>query len=306
MNLRSVFCNSPQLLVKLVCIPALIGAGWVSQARAEEPPAPGADHPSNQPSSLVAELAAQGAELYRAREYQGAIAVYERAFEIDADPNLVFNIARCFEKLGNVDAAIRRYEDYIELPGADTEGRLRAQTAINELRRLDAAALEPDPDALSRTGSRVGSGALGSPPVARREESVETKLQGPSRSAHTERSDGPSPLPWVVFGSGIVSVGAGALLYLSGRREHESLTDAENFGQPGAVYELTRAQAERRRELGDGRKMWGVIAAGAGGALLLTSLVWLVVTGHNSEEPNLALEVQPTIGGATFRFTGAL
>lgn len=53
-------------------------------------------------------------ESYRRAEYARAIAEFEAAFAIDAQPMLIFNIAQSYRKAGRLDEALRNYRDYLQ------------------------------------------------------------------------------------------------------------------------------------------------------------------------------------------------
>ncbi|HTV22205.1 MAG TPA: tetratricopeptide repeat protein, partial [Polyangiaceae bacterium] len=90
------------------------------------------NRPSPPPASAssVAQLNEEGAALYAARDYRRAIEKFIQAYAVDSDPNLLFNIARCYEELGEIDAAIEKYETFLKTPGADTRGRQRARESL--------------------------------------------------------------------------------------------------------------------------------------------------------------------------------
>src|SRR5262245_29889092 len=62
----------------------------------------------------VAELNEAGAKHYAKRNYRLAIESFIEAYAIDHDLNLLFNIARCYEELGETAAAIEKYQAFIE------------------------------------------------------------------------------------------------------------------------------------------------------------------------------------------------
>jgi tetratricopeptide (TPR) repeat protein len=53
-------------------------------------------------------------ESYRHADYARAIAEFEAAFAIDAQPMLIFNIAQSYRKAGRLDEALRNYRDYLQ------------------------------------------------------------------------------------------------------------------------------------------------------------------------------------------------
>jgi tetratricopeptide (TPR) repeat protein len=102
-----------------------------------------ADEPDAVPSPLPASAARvrapgaseEGLAFYQRREYRRAAEKFLQAYALDADPNLLFNIARCYQTLGNTDAAIEKYEAFLASPGADDQGRRRAAEAVRALRQ---------------------------------------------------------------------------------------------------------------------------------------------------------------------------
>src|SRR5690348_4833334 len=107
-----------------------LGVALASPAAHAEPPSSDAE------AARIAELNEAGARAYNGRNYRAAIEKFVEAYAIDHDPNLLFNIARSYEKLGEVDAAIEKYEAFMAAPGADTEGRLKAKASLAELQKL--------------------------------------------------------------------------------------------------------------------------------------------------------------------------
>jgi outer membrane receptor for ferrienterochelin and colicins len=97
--------------------------GMLAIARAEEPnaelPAPDlADE-----ADLQFELALQ---LYRRGDYAGALAHLLHSNRLAPNRNVLFNIARTYERLGRLESAYKYYADYYE---AETDPELRASAA---------------------------------------------------------------------------------------------------------------------------------------------------------------------------------
>lgn len=86
-------------------------------------------------------LVSQAMERYQARDYEQAIELFQRAYEIQPEPELVYNIARSHERLAHREEALAAYERFIELPGTTGELRARALENIRALRE-EIAALE--------------------------------------------------------------------------------------------------------------------------------------------------------------------
>src|SRR5688572_13619877 len=216
----------------------------VHAANEARPPAP-APAPANQTS--VAQLNEEGAALYAARDYRRAIEKFIQAYAIDTDPNLLFNIARCYEELGEVDAAIEKYESFLKTPGADARGRQRARESLSALRASKENAAASSRPAPSADEPAASSEPRPDQPVAKAEED--------------------SSLPWWVLVGSIAFAAAGTTFYLLGASDHGKVTDAEGFGDPDAVSSMTRREADELVSSGDTKKLVGGIGFGVAGAL---------------------------------------
>jgi hypothetical protein len=222
----------------------------------------------------VAQLNEEGAALYSARDYRHAIEKFIQAYAMDSDPNLLFNIARCYEELGDLDAAIEKYETFLKTPGADTRGRQRARESLAALRQ-------------SREQSRAA------PAQASTQSPAATA--SPSPSAGTEDKHESSVLPWVVLGGGVASAVLGTTFYMLGVSDHHKVTSAPGYGDPTQVSSMSRKQAQDLIDSGDTKKLVGGIGLGVAGALAATYIVILATSDHpaHSEQPSLALGVGP-------------
>lgn len=88
-------------------------------------------------------LSAAAVEAFHAKDYEGAIALFERAYELDPQPNYKFNIGRVYEEKGDLDKAIAYYQEFVKSPGVDLAARESASERLEILRKA-AKALEED------------------------------------------------------------------------------------------------------------------------------------------------------------------
>ena len=263
-----------------------LGAVAVALAVTFAAPSVGAEPGASEADAArIAELNEAGARAYNARNYRAAIEKFVEAYAIDHDPNLLFNIARAYEKLGEVDAAIEKYEAFVAAPGADTEGRLKAKASLAEL------------EALRQQGAKGPAASSGA---------VED-----GRAASSARSSEPSTLaralPWVTLGTGAVVTGVGITLYALGVRDHRMVTDTAGYGDPSEVYPLTRAETQAYVDAGNTKKLIGGIGMGVGGALVATGVV-LLVTGKStapSASDTTGVTVAPSSHGVYAGYTGS-
>ena len=207
-------------------------------------------------SARVAELNESGAKLYAERNYRGAIEKFIEAYAIDHDPNLLFNIARCYEALGETDAAIEKYQAFVAAPGSETAGRTRAQESLKTLEKLRANG--PAPNA--------------------RDANDDVPAADPHTEPSAEAASSGSLLPWVALGAGVVAAGVGTTLYVLGAEDHSRVTNAPGYGEPGSVHPMTEREARALVSSGDTKKVIGGVALGLGGALIATGAVLFFLT----------------------------
>jgi tetratricopeptide (TPR) repeat protein len=249
--------------------------------------------PAPASASGVAQLNEEGAALYAARDYRRAIEKFIQAYAVDSDPNLLFNIARCYEELGETDAAIEKYETFLKTPGADTRGRQRAReslTALREAKNSTAASAE-SPVEPSRSAASAGPDAAPLP-----------------AAANDERPS--SVLPWVVLGASAAFAAAGTTFYLLGASDHSKVTDARGYGDPSAVAAMTRREADDLVSSGDTKKLVGGISFGLAGALAATYVVLLVSADDESSPeptpgPALGFSLAPSRDGTSVLVQGS-
>jgi hypothetical protein len=248
--------------------------------------------PANQTN--VAQLNEEGASLYAARDYRHAIEKFIQAYAIDTDPNLLFNIARCYEELGEVDAAIEKYETFLKTPGADTRGRQRARESLASLRDARDNGSEPNDSAEAHSRPAPADSMRAAPPAV----------------ADTDTGGTSSVLPWVTLGGSLAFAAIGTTFYLLGASDHGKVTDAPGFDDSTAVSTMTHRQADDLVSSGDTKKLIGGVSFGVAGALAATYVVLLVTRGDEKpSEPapaqNLGLSLAPSTHGAALSVQGS-
>jgi hypothetical protein len=207
-------------------------------------------------------LVEQGFAAYRAHDYRNAAEKFLRAHTMQPDPNLLFNIGRCYEALGDRGAAIEKYQTFLASPDGDPAGRRRAEEALATLRR----------------------------PLPNRPLAPAAPLPAPS----DERPR--SVVPFVGMGLGLTAIATGAVFYLLGVRDHDQVTSAPGYGSPGEVVPLTEARARDLVDSGRTRKLAGGIAMGVGGAAVVASVAALVAGAHPGPERQVAVQLGPGSG----------
>ena len=261
----------------LVAASLLLAAG--TAAARDNGPAASVEPARSPQDDQVLLLNEEGARLYAAHEYAGALARFQAAFALEQDPNLFFNIASCHRGLGDLRAAIENYRAFLESPGADSKGREPARQAIAELEAELAPKNRP-------------------PPV--------TAPRAPS-NAPANKSWLDHPLvPWVVVGGSAIALLGGASVYALGERDHDQLSETPGLGNPNGVTGLTRVQAHDLLDAGNDKKLVGGAAMALGAALLSGYGAMLLIRELGAEpttEDRLA--IMPARRGGTLSFRGS-
>jgi tetratricopeptide (TPR) repeat protein len=236
-------------------------------------------------AASVEQLNEEGAALYGARDYRRAIEKFIQAYAIDSDPNLLFNIARCYEELGEVDAAIEKYEAFLKTPGADARGRQRARESLRMLKD-------------SKNVAHPTQAAAGSQAAAPEPQPTDNGNTGDS-------AGGTSALPWLTLGGSVVFAAVGTTFYVLGADDHAQITDAAGFDDPDGVSPMTRRQADDLVSSGNSKKLVGGIGLGLAGALAVTYVALILGEDVEEDEPSLGLSVSPGRSGAAVSVQGS-
>jgi hypothetical protein len=284
------------ILAQRVAVPLVLSLCLLVSrlARADEatPADPGVGAPA------VAKLTNEGMTLFRAADYRHALERFLQAATIDQDSNLLFNIARCYEMLGDRDAAIEKYEAFLAKPDADSQGKVRANEAIRMLR-----------DAKARSAAAAAAPPVvapqAAPPFA-----IGRNLDAGSGGVNPG-DDGGRPLltaAVVTLSAGVLVTAAGVIAMALGSADHDKVTNSAGYGNPMQVDPLTQTQAQALVDSGNSKQLAGEIAIGVGGALLVTSAVLFVVrSGHggpDKETRSVAFQFAPSTSGARVLLEG--
>lgn len=153
----------------------------------------------------VERLSAEGVEAYRAGDHARALVLFGEAYRLDPAPNLLFNMARAYEKMGNDSQAHVHYGRFLASPEISDPAAARARSLlVATMERLDVAA------ALV---------AAAPPPII---SATEGSLGGASVTTMSYRIPG-----WTAIGTGValVSVGVACAVFAFGSADAFHATD---------------------------------------------------------------------------------
>ena len=88
---------------------------------------------------------------FKEKDYAGAVALFERAYAVQPEPAILFNIGRIYEEAQNAEAAIGYYEKFIADENVEPKDqekavqRLQVLRTIVEIREKEKARTQPKP-----------------------------------------------------------------------------------------------------------------------------------------------------------------
>ncbi len=243
-------------------------------------------------------LTSQGARLFRAADYKKARLMFEQAHALHPDPNLLYNIARCFEEEGKLDMAIEKLSQFLAESAADPAVRKKAVARLSKLQRLQSR-MEAGQSKYPRTTKSDEPLPTSPAPKAGAIESRPGEMVGTLSRAErpSESTFDWSLWQWTSLGSGAVTVLAGGVVFALGEADHRKVFEAQH-NDP--VTSMTRAEALDLVDSGNTKKTIGYIFFGAGGAIMLGSLVLFLI------EPEAQKTVKSTLISALPHNRGAM
>jgi tetratricopeptide (TPR) repeat protein len=264
----------PSALVSItVCASRALGSSLAlaAPAESESPTNTSVDTGASEAEKTEADsLSDRAIAEFSAKNYAGAIALFEQAYELDPQPNFLFNIGRVHEEAGNLEQAVVYYAKFVKQPGVDLDSRGVALDRLKVLRAIIEETKEPDAAEPATVEPKPEPNLAPNP--------VDTQSE---RKRKTMR----------VSGFALIGVGAGALI---GGAVVGSLAQADR----DKAFDRDEADslAARQDLLGDAqtKALTADVLFGVGGALLLTGVV-LVAVGY-SKPKTQRVALNPSFG----------
>ncbi len=203
---------------------------------------------STEVAQKVETLSSQGAQKYRAQDYRGAITAFEQAYELEPVPNLLYNIAKCYEKLEDWDRAISFYERFVVAPDVESDARQHALSQVQTLRQKTQTRQDPD-----QTGQADQGNVTPQQPYM-----PSPKEAGPDRT-----------LSYIVLGSSAGLLATGGIFGLLASQDETQFQAAASTDTE--LRRSTRDSGKTKALVADGLFIAGGITAIVGTYLLLTA-----------------------------------
>lgn len=222
-------------------------------------------------------LVARAVQHYASREYEPAIELFEQAYSIRAEPELVYNIARSYERLARSEEAIREYRRFVELPGTTSDLRARAFASIEALREeqrrreaIERANEPPPPD-----------------PEPQVELTPEPAPEVQPTPAPRGGNDALSISGWTIFGVGVAAVLTGAVFGGIAMDRDAAFDEATDYQTKLGLYGEVRDYA-----------LVTDVLLFAGGAVALSGLIMGIVgTTSGGDSPSVSVLAGPGLAG---------
>ncbi len=205
-------------------------------------------------------LTEEASEKYSEGDYDGAIALFERAYALDPEPNILFNIGRIYEESGNYEDAIVYYERFISEPQVDLDAKQVAldrrdlAKAVVEIQKKDA---EPKPEEKPPEEK---------PPEEKPPE--ETIPVEPPEESPPPKPRNVRPIGYTLLGTGAAALIGGAVVGGLAKREETNFKTATTRD----AAEAAKDRGQKLAPAADGLFIAGGILAAAGIVMLLVPL----------------------------------
>lgn len=234
-------------------------------------------------TSTIEALNREGIALFKQKNYAEAIDRFEKAYAMEPDSSLIFNIARCQERLGNKDIAITKYEEFLLQPEITTAFKLKAKKRLEVLKAPVSAPEPTKPE--PKTDKPVPDNKLNPDPVK-------------------QKSSSNSTYAWILLASGAAFGLAGTYFYLDGSSDHSKVEDDPGYQNSGVASQMNASEAKDYIDSGSSKKNIGGALLIVGGAALVGSTALFVLGGSDKAESapvSFGISPNPTGGFASIQ-----
>jgi len=252
-----------RLMLAVLILAALGGPAWAEEDQ-----------------DLAKQFFVLGDKLYRRGDYEGALANFQKAYKYSQKPELVFNIARCNELLGNLEAAIQFYTEYLKSDPPNAE-ILKARVENLRLRAAKGTPVkEPGPSSQAMEASPTSASPTSAPPAS-------APASGQEPVTPTSR---PLRLPgWILVGAGGALLVTGALLGWQASVKAKEIDDASR-----SVPRVSFEDCEDTERAGKGLQTGAIISLAVGGAAAAAGAVLLILDSRGKRAERAAW-LAPTV-----------
>lgn len=219
-------------------------------------------------------LSAAAVERFEAKDYDGAVELFEQAYAVDPQPNYLFNIGRVYEEKGDLEKAVEFYQRFVGQSGVDLESR---QAATERLKVLREAVAQMKADEKQANGGDEGDETDEGDEGDEGDQAGDTVTDPPpddgGEDTGTDEDAGKRKKILRITGYSLMGVGGGALIVGAVFGGIASSTSNEAEDDPFVDRTLAlRDRAQRQARVADAMFITGGILAAGGLALVLATL----------------------------------
>jgi tetratricopeptide (TPR) repeat protein len=230
-------------------------------------------------------LVGQATGKFKEKDYAGAVQLFERAYAVQPEPAILFNIGRIYEEAQNAEAAIGYYEKFIADEGVEAKDqekavqRLTVLRTIVEIREKEKARNQPKP----AEPTPVANPNPVNPPQPPVNQAGDQKPAKPGRLMR--------PIGYTLLGTGAALLIGGGVAGGFARAQYTDFADAKSLSDREAA--ATRGGSLARTA--DGLFI-------AGGVVAVIGVVLLIIPAVRKSRAAQALspQVSPTQVGLGF------
>lgn len=243
-------------------------------------------------------LVEQARGKFKEKDYVGAVALFERAYAVQPEPAILFNIGRIYEEANDIDKAIAYYEKFIAIADDSVDvaqrdralGRLQALEKIVEIRKKEEAKRAPKPadgGPKQPEGDKSQPGPVGPQPGPGTQPGGDTTPPAQNKLLR--------PIGYTMLGVGAALLIGGGIAGGVARKQHALFEDADTL--------------DARRDASDRGKNLAATADGlfiAGGVLAAVGVILLVIP--KARKSKAAQALRPSVSprevglGYVYRF----
>ena len=250
---------------------ALPAAAQPKPAPQKPAPAP-APSPGDDVRAIAASHFKQGQAYFKLGDYDRAIAEYQAAFDLSAEPSLIFNIGLCHVRANRSEEALASFKRYLELA---------PDGSVSEEAREEVARLTPivEKAAADRDAKAAAERAA-------QQKAEEAQRREAARRAARERANAPpSRVPLYVMIGGGVAAAVGVTFHVLAFQSRNTMADSTS---PDSYFDARDAFRTQR--------VVSIVGYSVGAAALATGLIRKATVVRRAE---VEVSAAPAPGGAT-------
>lgn len=183
--------------------------------------------------SKVENLSKLGSDEYRNQNFKESLNYFQEAYNLIPEPNLLYNIGRCHENLGDIDKARALYEKMVSDPNTDPAVAAKGRQRIVLLKPVETA-----PATI---------------PTIITPQSLPTEAIKSSSESPSNQTDLTVPA-WLSSGLGAALLVGGVVTYGLGYGDHQDIENSKSSTTPSS---MTRVKAIDLKDSGESKKIIG-------------------------------------------------